>query len=82
MDIIKFLQIKVVILDFLRRIAIHPESVLPFIVNEQSQDGRFIGLEVLFEFFGCKLFEITQKTADVRGCYDEMHMIQHKNIAI
>ena len=57
------------ILDFLRRIAFHPELVLSLLVNEQSQDGRFIGFEVLFEFFGCKLFEITQKTAYVRGWY-------------
>ena len=70
------------ILYFLRRIAFHPELVLSLLLNEQSKDGRFIGFEDLFEFFGCKLFEITQKTANVRGCYDEVQMIQHKNIAI
>jgi len=51
MDIIELLHIKSVILDFLRCIAFHPESVLSFIIDKQGQYARFVGLEIFPEPF-------------------------------
>ncbi len=62
-----------------RHVRLFPDSIFAGRIGEEMGDVRFGGQDVAHQLVSSKLFEITDKTGDIRGGNDQMEMIEHED---